>query len=115
MLDIVLICFLGMPLEHLVVQLDRLDETGNCIFDMMVDETNPIKMASAEMCKLCFSGASGPMSPVYAHFPMRRRVVSFSGVLQNAFSARYRLGKVLPFPSFENLCFVFVCVFWALV
>ena len=68
MLDIALVCFLGAPLEHLVVQLDRLDEAGNCIYEMMVDDTNPIKRASAEVCKLTLPGAEGPMSPIYAHF-----------------------------------------------
>ena len=38
------------------------------MFEMMVNDTNPIKKASAEICKLRFSGASGSMSPVYAHF-----------------------------------------------
>lgn len=103
--DIVLMNFLGMPLEHLVVQLDSNDEKGHAITDMLLPDTSPITSAMSEIFRLHSSGEDGPLSPVFRHFHgIRQDIDARADYMALEFSSqlwwRMRKYRCLPYALF---------------
>jgi hypothetical protein len=65
-IKIVLMCWLGAPVENLMSTLQYLDEAGKGLYDtMMENDLNPYYVCRRELSKLVDSGVGGDLEPVF--------------------------------------------------
>ena len=68
---ILLVCWLGAPIERLISYTQFLDDAGHGMFDVVVDtELNPFYTCRQRLCKLVNEGADGELGPVFDAFPV---------------------------------------------
>ncbi len=68
--DIVLMAWMGSPVERLISVVQHLDSAGKGLFDAVLDtDLNPFRACRKELAELVHQGAKGPMEPVFARLP----------------------------------------------
>lgn len=69
-LSIVMMCWLGAPLERLSAELQWLDEKGKGLYDVICDnDLNPFFACRRKLAELVADGPTGPMKPVFDTYP----------------------------------------------
>jgi hypothetical protein len=68
--SILLLCFLGAPVEAMMSRLQYLDSAGKGLFDAVVDtDLNPFLCCRRQLTALVLEGSDGPLGVVFCSHP----------------------------------------------